>query len=193
MSTHENSVKLKEKIIKCTDDLLYEKGFNLMSFTDIADAANVPRGNIYYHFKTKDEVLEAVIEYRINGMKKMLDEWDKNFRTPLERLKCFAQIPINEKKRVMEYGCPMGTLNSELGKTQEPLQVIAKKQMDVFRSWLVDQFKALCPNRNADHLTEQILIRTQGMSTLTHIYKDESIISREVENIEAWLDSLAPS
>ena len=194
MATRNKTTENREHIIQSTDDLLYQKGFNLMSFTDIAKAANVPRGNIYYYFKTKDEVLQAVIEYRIQGMKHMLNEWDHRYKTPLERLQRYAQIPINEKERVMEYGCPMGTLNSELGKCQEPLKVLAKQQMDVFKHWLTEQFGLLIKEQalqqSAEDLAEQMLIRTQGMSVLSHIYNDPTIITHEVENIDKWLNEL---
>ncbi len=195
MATREKTAQIREQIIQSTDDLLYKKGFNRMSFTDIATAASVPRGNIYYYFKTKDEVLEAVIEHRINGMKQMLDEWNERYKTPLQRLKRYAQIPINEKQRVIEYGCPMGTLNSELGKSQEPLKILAKQQMDVFKHWLLEQFTQLITEKalelSAEDLTEQMLIRTQGMSVLSHIYNNPSIIIREVDSIESWLDDLS--
>ena len=193
MARREKTTQIREQIVKRTDDLLYKKGFNLMSFTDIAEVADVPRGNIYYYFKTKDEVLKAVIEYRIEGMKQMLTEWETNYPTPLQRLKRYAQIPLNEKQRVIEYGCPMGTLNSELGKSQASLQHLAKQQMDIFNNWLTKQFTLLIAdqgsNQSAAELAEHLLILTQGMSVVSHIYKDESILLREVQNIEKWLDS----
>lgn len=190
MTTQKKTIGIRDQVIQSTDDLLYEKGFNRMSFSDIAKTANVPRGNINYHFKTKEDLLEAVITHRIIAMQHMLDDWDNTLTMPLQRLERFVQIPVNEKKRVMKYGCPMGTLNSELGKTQEPLQALAKQQMDIFKDWLHEQFKQYCPEKNAKHLTEHLLIRTQGMSVLAHTYNDEDIIKREVKSIQQWLDSL---
>ena len=193
MTKPKKKIGIRDQVIQCTDDLLYKKGFNRMSFSDIAESANVPRGNINYHFKTKEDVLEAVIEYRITGMQHMLDHWDRILESPLQRLKRYAQIPINESDRIIEYGCPMGTLNSELGKTQESLQALAKQQMDVFKDWLQEQFKQYCPELNAKHQTEHLLVRTQGISVLSHIYKDQEIIRREVRSIEQWLENLVDS
>ena len=190
MASREKTEQIRQQIIKSTDDLLYHKGFNLMSFSDIAEAANVPRGNIYYYFKTKDEVLAAIIEYRIEQMQDMLDDWDKTIKTPLERLKRYAQIPLKEMDKVTQYGCPMGTLNAELGKTQYELQHIARMQYDTFLKWLKKQFNAFTPDKNAGNLALHLLVQTQGLSVVAHSYADKTLVRREVKNIENWLESL---
>jgi AcrR family transcriptional regulator len=191
MATRDKTDQIRQQIIESTDDLLYHKGFNLMSFSDIAEAANVPRGNLYYHFKTKEDVLAAVIEYRITQMKAMLDDWDATIDEPLDRLKRYASIPLNELKNVVRYGCPMGSLNSELGKSQTELQMIARSQFDVFRRWIKAQFKVLCPDQDADNLSLNLLVRTQGLAVMSSVYRDKKLVLREVSDIEAWLDSLA--
>jgi AcrR family transcriptional regulator len=190
MPAREKTEKVRQKIIEATDELLYQKGFNLMSFSDIAEVSEVPRGNIYYHFKSKDDVLAAVIEYRTQQTQSMLQNWQQEIPRPLERLKRFARIPLQEKERVIQYGCPMGTLNAELGKSQQPLKPLVKQQMDVFRSWLAEQFTQCCPEQVADELAEHLLVRAQGLSALAHLYANDAIILREVEKIEDWLLSL---
>ncbi len=42
--------------------LAYGRGFRETSLADIAEAARVPVGNVYYYFKTKEELAEAVVE-----------------------------------------------------------------------------------------------------------------------------------
>ena len=190
MAAHDKTEQIRRHIIKATDDLLYHKGFNLMSFSDIAEASSVPRGNIYYHFKTKNDVLTAVIDYRIEQMSVMLNTWSEEISTPLERLKRYANIPAFELDNVMNYGCPMGSLNSELGKSQRNLQMTSRKQYDTFLAWLKKQFKEMVPNGNAKHLSMHLLMRTQGLSILVQSYEDKSLMRREITNIEDWLDSL---
>jgi len=43
------------------DRLFYEQGFEHTSFANIADAVNISHGNVYHHFKSKDDILDAVI------------------------------------------------------------------------------------------------------------------------------------
>ena len=162
-----------------------------MSFSDIASAANVPRGNLYYYFKSKDDVLAAVIEYRLELMSRMLEEWDNKIPTPLERLKRFAHIPLIETQNIIQYGCPMGSLNTELGKVQYELRNLSKKQFDVFRAWLIRQFKQWLPRANADELGMHILVCIQGIATMAHVYVDTNLVEREVAALNRWLENLA--
>ena len=161
-----------------------------MSFSDIAQASGVPRGNLYYYFKTKDEVLAAVIEHRLLQMRRMLQDWDQTIPTPLERLQRYVQIPINELNDVIRFGCPMGSLNSELGKSQPELHAIAKQQLELFRKWLVQQFKQLAPKVDAKGLAMQLMIRTQGLALMAQVYVDRTLVRREVKAINACLQGL---
>ncbi|HHJ36740.1 MAG TPA: TetR/AcrR family transcriptional regulator [Gammaproteobacteria bacterium] len=190
MVARNKTEQIRQHIIETTDDLLYHKGFNLMSFSDIAAAADVPRGNIYYYFKTKDEVLTAVIEYRIEQMRAMLETWNEEIKTPLERLKRYTNIPVIELEDVTRYGCPMGSLNTELGKSQRTLQAVSRKQYDTFLTWLKKQFKELVPDGNTKHLAMHLLMLTQGLAVLAQSYQDKSLVRREINYIETWLDSL---
>lgn len=48
-------------IVEEADALFYESGFEATSFAEIAKAVGISRGNFYHHFKTKDDILDAVI------------------------------------------------------------------------------------------------------------------------------------
>lgn len=190
MASRAHSENIRRQIVEATDDLLYHKGYNQMSFSDIAEASGIPRGNLNYHFKTKDEVLAAVIDYRLAQMREMLTDWNNSLATPLERLKRFAQIPLKEAKQVTRFGCPMGSLNTELGKTQQALQSISRRQMDLFREWLGEQFSAYLSGGDADQHAMHLLALTQGVAVVAHIYVDKALLKREVAAIETWLEGL---
>ncbi len=190
MAGREKTEVIRRAILQACDDLLYHKGFNQMSFSDIADASGVPRGNLYYYFKTKEEVLAAVIDHRLGNMKIMLREWETTIDSPLNKLKRYVRISLNELDNVLQYGCPMGSLNSELGKTQPELKKISKMQFEVIRPWLHKQFRLLQPVGDAETLTMHLLVRTQGLALMASIYGDRKLVKREVESINTWLDSL---
>lgn len=193
MAARQKTQQQRQQIIEAIDQLLYEKGFNLMSFSDIAEASGVPRGNIYYYFKTKDEVLQAVIEHRLAGMQQMLEQWENTLVEPLACLKRYAEILLNESNRVTRYGCPMGSLNSELGKVQPDLKKISRAQFDLFRKWLKKQFKRLQPNGDAEAMAMHLLVHTQGVATMASVYGDKKLITRELAIINDWLEQVAAS
>jgi len=191
MAARDKTTQIRQQIIQATDDLLYHKGFNLMSFSDIAQASGIPRGNLYYYFKTKDEVLAAVIEHRLGQMRRLLQEWEQTLTTPLQRLLRYARIPLNELENLVRFGCPMGSLNSELAKSQTPLQAIAKAQFELFRHWLIPQFEQLRPDGDAEQLAMHLLVLTQGLTLMGQVYSDRDLVRREVAALESWLEALA--
>ena len=51
----------KEEILDAAEKLFAAKGFDNTSTGDILDAVGIARGTIYYHFKSKEEILDGVI------------------------------------------------------------------------------------------------------------------------------------
>ena len=56
----------REEIVDAADQLFYRQGYEHTSFADIAQAVQISRGNFYHHFKSKDEILDAVIQSMVD-------------------------------------------------------------------------------------------------------------------------------
>jgi len=184
------SDRTRSRIVEAANRLFYRKGYNLTSFSDVVEAAGVPRGNIYYYFKTKDDILHAAVEYRLEVIRSMLEEWNRKFADPADRLKRFLQVVANSRQAMAQWGCPMGTLNTELGKSQGALQTDARRMFDLFAAWMGEQFAAMGRPGDARELALRLLARAQGLTVLAHLYGDPDFLAREAQELEAWIDSL---
>lgn len=182
----------RQQIVEAADRLFYEHGFEATSFADIAKAVGLSRGNFYYHFRTKDEILGAVIALRMANTQTMLETWDKGAATPTERIRSFIHILVRNRAKIMAYGCPVGTLCNELAKLDHAAKEDAAKLFILFRDWLARQFTALGREADADPLALHILMRSQGVAALATAFNDESFIRREVEDMDAWLEAQHP-
>ena len=185
------SERTRQRIVEAANRLFYHQGFNHTSFSDVVEAAGVPRGNIYYYFKTKDEILEAAIQYRLDRIKQMLDNWSGDYRTPIERLQRFVDILSNSADSLTRFGCPMGSLNTELGKTQGPLQEQAEQLFGIFEAWLSDQFSELGYAGRAHELALRLMAQGQGISVIAHAHRDRAFLQREKARLHEWLERLA--
>lgn len=183
----------RKQIIDIANQLFYFRGFNLTSFTDIAQASEIPRGNFYYYFKTKDEILTAVIEQRLNDIHAQLAGWNEQLELPKERIKQFIEMTQKEAGNLIKFGCPMGSLNMELGKTQPELKKLARQMFDLYKNWLTQQFAQLSLSTSPADLAMQLLIRAQGMAVLAHTYADRQIVKNESMRMLQWLDELGES
>src|SRR3979490_1412765 len=106
----------RERLVTAALDLLYHQGVEKTTLADIAQAADVPLGNVYYYFKTKDEIVGAVIEAHIQGIEETVGLLERRHRTPKSRLKALIRVLADQRVMLAEYGCPHGTLCSELEK-----------------------------------------------------------------------------
>ena len=102
----------RDRIIETADRLFYQQGFEATSFADIASAVGISRGNFYHHFKTKDDILDAVINQRLANTEQMLDHWEVTGNDPAERIRSFIHILIVNGEKIRKFGCPVGTLSS---------------------------------------------------------------------------------
>lgn len=192
MTTLGTEPSTRDRIAEAADTLFYQQGFEKTSFADIADAVQLSRGNFYYHFKSKDDILDAVIALRAARTESMLETWAHNAATPMARLRCFAEMLIQNRHEIQLYGCPVGTLCAELAKLDHPARGGASMIFGQFRDWLRAQFEAMGQHKEADALAMQLLSRSQGISALANAFHDEAFIRREVGLIDDWLSSLAP-
>lgn len=180
-----------DHIVEAADRLFYQRGYERTSFSDIADAVQISRGNFYYHFKSKDEILDAVIDLRLANTRKMLEQWAVEGDGPEDRIQSFIRMLVENRAQIKNYGCPVGTLCTELAKLGHASQTEANKLFTLFRTWLRRQFALLGRKADADALAMHLLARSQGVATLANAFHDEKFIKQEVQQMYDWLRACA--
>jgi len=183
----------RQRIIEAADRLFYVRGYNQTSFSDISDATGLPRGNFYYYFKTKEDILDAVVESRVDGFDQILSACTESIADPRARLLAFARVPQQHTDQVLQYGCPIGSLSTELCKSpgQDGSRLRMTSVFDLLRHWSASQFAALgIAQQRADQLALDLLARLQGVVLIANIYKDAEFLQRASDDIEGWLDAL---
>ena len=182
----------RELIVEKADSLFYEGGYEATSFAEIAAAVGISRGNFYHHFKTKDDILDAVIARRMECTHAMLDGWQADGDGPHERVLSFIHMLIANRAEIMAFGCPVGTLSSELAKLDHVAQGRAAEIFGLFRDWLARQFAEAGRAGEADALALHLLARSQGVAALANAFHDETFIRAEVALMEDWLTREIP-
>ncbi len=178
----------RQRIVRAADRLFYRRGYNQTSFQDISDETGIPRGNFYYYFKTKDDILDAVVNSRNEAFMAILSQCENSIDSPVGRLLKFAEMLDDNQDDVIESGCPIGTLSSELAKDGAQLQ---GKSQTVFRQmheWVARQFEALGAE-NPDDLAMDLLARMQGVTVIACAFKDSAFLQRSLRDIKQWINS----
>jgi len=146
-------------------------------------------GNIYYYFKTKDDLVGSVIEAYVLELRSRLASLDRH-RTPKARLKALVREQVDEKEIAAQFGCPMGTLCSELDKRGNDLERAAAELLTLSVEWAEQQFRSM-GRSDARDLAVALVAAFQGISLLTNTLRDPELMAREGRRLDRWIDSLA--
>jgi AcrR family transcriptional regulator len=179
------------RLIEAAMVLIHQHGFNLTTLAYIAQEADVPLGNVYYYFKTKEAIGEAVIERHATWYTERLSKLN-DIADPMMRLFAFMESTPEELDKTARYGCAIGGLCQELGKQGGSLADQAAKLLHDVLEWSATQFKALGFSEASHDLATHYIAAIQGMYLLTHTFKDPKISHRESAVIKAWLKQLKP-
>ncbi|WP_063000040.1 TetR/AcrR family transcriptional regulator [Nocardia jinanensis] len=178
----------RERPAAAAATVLHEQGVEKTTLADIARAAEVPVGNVYYDFKTKNELVEAAIETRTRGLAGMIDALDA-LPTPAERLKALIAGWVEQRDTAVRFGCPTGTLASELDKRADGLDATVATLMRALIDWAERQFAELGRD-DARESAVALIAAYQGVSVLTNTLRDPELMSTEGRRLERWIDSM---
>ena len=179
----------QERLAAAAARVLHEQGIEKTTLADIARAADVPVGNVYYYFKTKDQLVEAAIDTQAQGLRVTIASLEA-LPTPRERLITLVRGWVGQRDLAARYGCPTGTLAAELDKRDDGLDKVIAEVMRRLLSWIEAQFAAMGRD-DASELAVALLAAYQGISLLTNAFRDPELMAVEGRRLERWIDSLA--
>ncbi|MEV4376627.1 TetR/AcrR family transcriptional regulator [Streptosporangium sp. NPDC049644] len=170
--------------------MLHEQGVEKTTLADIAQAADVPVGNVYYYFKTKDDLVEAALSEHTKHLKALTDRLDQ-LPDPRERLKGLVNAWVGQRDITARYGCPTGTLAVELDKrTEGGLDLAAGHAIRRLLDWVEQQYRQMGV-ADPEDLALTLVGAYQGMSLLSNALRDPEIMTRQGARLVRELDSLA--
>jgi len=178
----------RSKLRRSAVELAYRQGFRKTTLADLAEESKVPIGNIYYYFKTKDELGEAILETRLDEFHQLRD-FAQTLDLPKERIRLFIDATSENRAVVAERGCPMGSLCAELLKEGGFLGERSNALFAEPMAWLAAQFRML-GRTDADALALQLMASLQGVSLLARSFHDPRLIETEAARLKDWLAAL---
>lgn len=177
------------RLIEAAKVLIHQKGFNQTTLADIAQEADVPLGNVYYYFKTKEAIGESVIEKRAAENAEFFSKLDE-ITDPKARLLALLQFSTEDLELTARYGCPVGGLCQELGKQGGSLADQAAKLLHDLLMWCETQFRSFGFGDKAADYALNLVSNIQGIYLLTHTFKDPKLATRQAKVLQEWLDKL---
>jgi len=178
----------RERLITAACETVYQQGIEKTTIADIAAAADIPVGNVYYYFKAKDDIIQAVIESHLREADALLAAIEAGHDDPRDRLKALFAALSGQTDLIARYGCPHGSLCLELDKRADG-PGLAAELMRAPIEWMRRQFAAM-GSPDASDLAVHLLARYQGAALLTSTLRDPDLMTREAAHAAEWIDAL---
>src|SRR5690606_29183496 len=135
-----------------------------------------------YYYKTKADLLAAVASARMQSLTNTLALISSRNRTAREQLLGFIDMVEKSAPHLTQYGCPLGSLATELGKHSPELHPHAQALLMTIRQWLTERFAQVpdeAQTQNAQALAEQMLVTAQGIAVMAQAMQDSTLVQRQ--------------
>lgn len=174
----------RRRLVRAAARRVHRKGFHRTTLMDVAREARLPPGGLYYYFRTKQALVEAIAEARLEELEARFGTWTR--RSPCERLEALIELWDRDSEIDARYGCPIGSLCYELAKGGGSAAQAASRPLRRLQAWCVEQFAAggsPDPEGDAEHLTMAL----QGASLVANALRDPQALRRETARLRRWL------
>lgn len=179
------------RLVKAAKSLLLRKGYNETTLADIAQEADVPLGNVYYYFKTKEAIGQAVIKQHLQDLDACFVNWNQ-LTTPKERLRALTESGLQPIEDTVNWGCAIGSLCQELCKSESALAEASATLMNKLVEWVCAQFREMGKDEAEAHkLSVKLISYMQGMALLSNTFKDEAIAKSQATTVSELMDEVA--
>jgi TetR/AcrR family transcriptional regulator, repressor for uid operon len=129
--TQQYKIEIREKIIKAAIDAFSKYGFDRTRMDDVAKTADLSKGTIYLHFKSKEDLFYAICENNLAEAKQQISTMFANKEDLVSEIERFYDVFRNKKtanERVFFETIAESARNAELRKA------LYKQRMNIFET-----------------------------------------------------------
>ncbi len=183
----------RERLVNAAAALFWSRGYDGASLADIARQSGVPLGNVYYYFKTKAAIAEAVGQLLMAQTQAALAAIDADHDEPRARLSSlFALFSVANEART-ERGCPIAAACQGFSADAPEAARLAAGAFQLMQDWIADNLiEAGMDRAVAQGQADTWLALWQGGIALAHGLKDQALLDRMTDRLIAEATHLNP-
>ncbi|WP_309572222.1 TetR/AcrR family transcriptional regulator [Deinococcus sp.] len=172
----------RDEIIQAALSLYRGQSICRTTLKDVAEAASMPLGNLYYYFKSREALLLAVLDECERELQALLTRLDP--LAPKAWLHAYFDWLVQDALDRQSLSCPFGSLASELRALGEPAVGRAAEIVGQYRAEVSARVMSL-GGRDPD----TVFLTVQGAHTVASILGDQALFRRSIDRLRS--DTLA--
>ncbi len=187
---------VRQRVIDVASELFWHQGYETTGVAEILEKAGIGSGSLYWFFKTKEDLLRAVLEsYRQRLETDIREPAFRRCKDPVERVFCvldvYRRILIETEFR---RGCPAGNIILELGNTRPRVR---QKAEGLFRAWremvgkcLRDAAGRFPPGTDLEALSVFALTIMEGAVMQARAHRQIAYFDESVDGLRKYIELL---
>ena len=98
-----NKEEYRKKIIVVSGQIFSRYGFKKTTMDEIAQALKMGKSSIYYYFKSKEDIFEAVVLYEANMLRNELTKSIKSVDSPIEKMRNYVFVRMKAFEKLSNF------------------------------------------------------------------------------------------
>jgi TetR/AcrR family transcriptional repressor of nem operon len=159
----------REEILDAIFMLVYINGYNGTSMSMILKECEIPKGSLYHYFKSKKEMVLAVIKERLAPRMDDFYSFTNDQNKHSIDILIDTIIKISQKEQLIKYGCPLNRLNQEMSSLDKEFEsAITQIYNDIKEKIILLLHKSnLKKDINIEELSEFVIANVWGALSLS--------------------------
>jgi len=182
----------REKILDIVFMLVYTNGYNGTSISMILKECEIPKGSLYHHFKSKQDIVLAVIKERLfPRMDDFYDFYNPQNKHPIDVL-IDSIINVSQKELLIKYGCPLNRLNQEMSPIDKNFEDAITPIYNHIKEKIILLLQNATFNQtiNLENLSEYIIASVWGALSLSPTQSSKERYLSTVSFLISYLHSI---
>jgi TetR/AcrR family transcriptional regulator, transcriptional repressor for nem operon len=184
------NINKRDRLVDSAAILFHTNGLNATSLADIAKHADIPIGNVYYYFKTKEELAVAAVNKRKEQFSAAYALLEENVADPRQRLIEAVQYFDKVRDDYTRYGCPIGKMIVDADVEKDQVVHTAAQVLIEFVEWSERQFRNLGHAEDARRYAMSMVAGIEGAAIMAKATCSASVIGHEIERLVQWIEVL---
>jgi len=182
----------REKILDITYMLVYTNGYNGTSISTILKECEIPKGSLYHHFKSKQDIVLTIIKERLfQSMDNFYDFSNPQDKHPLDIL-IDSIVKVSQKEMLIKYGCPLNRLNQEMSSIDKKFENAINPIYNHIKEKIILLLQNVDFNTpiNLENLSEYIIASVWGALSLSPNQSSKERYLNTVNFLISYLNSI---
>ena len=181
----DSSQPTRERILQAAGKLFHRDGIRAISVDAIAEKAGITKRTLYYHFRSKDDLIAAHLQARDEPNLTLFKRWFEETEGDIAEKAAGIFRQLAQSARSAKWkGCGFLRTSVELiNLPGHPALVVARAHKKRVEDWLGSVFMEAGAGNDAQPLARQVMLLLDGSFAVVLLHRDPSYMETAADAV----------